>query len=102
MKLGRWRVGINNIFPLFFRHGSHERKSEVKKKTLSPEWNHLTELLLPPSWHADPEEAASDGATNFDFDVWDWDLGKGDDFLGKISLSLIQVKEVANSQVGND
>ena len=79
---------------VFYRHGSSfERKSETKKKTLNPEWNLLSELLLP------QESELSEDAASFDFEVWDWDLGKGDDFLGRLSLSLIEVKEAANSQV---
>ena len=30
--------------------------------------------------------------------VFDWDMGKGDDFLGRLKLSLIQLKETSGSQ----
>ena len=34
----------------------------------------------------------------FSFQIFDYDLGKSDDFLGRLRLSLIQLKETAGSQ----
>ena len=64
------------------RVGSREKRSEVIKKTLNPNFNLSCDFLIP-----------EDSEKNFQLEIWDWDKARGDDFLGRITLPL---KELYN------
>ena len=52
----------------------------ICKKTLEPVWNLFCEFWVPVFEDLEPEDEEDEVMS---FKIWDWDKGKGDDFLGR-------------------
>jgi hypothetical protein len=82
------RTGFSDPYCKFKLNDKDVYKTETKKKTLDPVWNENFEV-----------QVRSRTAAKFIADVYDWDFGDKDDFLGKVSIDLkplepYQAKEV--------
>jgi Ca2+-dependent lipid-binding protein len=82
------RTGFSDPYCKFKLNDKDVYKTETKKKTLDPVWNESFEV-----------QVRSRTAAKFCADVYDWDFGDKDDFLGKSSIDLkllepYQAKEV--------
>ncbi|GAM85418.1 hypothetical protein ANO11243_034250 [Dothideomycetidae sp. 11243] len=82
------RNGYSDPYCKFMLHGKEVYKSKVQKKTLQPAWNEYFEVPI-----------RSRTAGDFSVDVYDWDFGGNDDFLGRAAINLdllepFQKKEV--------
>ncbi|PPJ58204.1 hypothetical protein CBER1_02571 [Cercospora berteroae] len=75
------RNGLSDPFCKFVLNGKEVYKTEKQKKTLHPAWNEYFEVPV-----------ISRTAAKFQVDVYDWDFGDKDDFLGaaKIDLNVLQ------------
>lgn len=62
-------------------------KSQIKKETLNPKWDFTMEVLV---------DAAHVGF--LELEIWDWDKGKSDDFMGRVVLALDQVYQSARGK----
>ncbi|EMC99805.1 hypothetical protein BAUCODRAFT_351320 [Baudoinia panamericana UAMH 10762] len=87
------RNGYSDPFCRFVLNGKEVYKTEVQKKTLHPAWNEFFEVPV-----------RSRTAAKFEVNVYDWDLGKTADFLGKaaINLDLLQPLEAQEVTLGLD
>lgn len=63
---------------------SCERRSEVRKKTLTPRWDLWAEQLVAMPTEGNAEKTETEGFVNVE--VWDWDKSSGDDFMGRVSV----------------
>ena len=82
------RTGFSDPYCKFKLNDKDVYKTETKKKTLDPVWNENFEV-----------QVRSRTAAKFIADVYDWDFGDKDDFLGKVTIDLkplepYQAKEV--------
>merc|ERR1711972_1198121 len=68
-------------------YGTQKTKSNVVKNNLNPEWNFESLLTL--------NENASDEVL---LEVYDKDTGSKDDFMGKVSLPIAELKEMKQGQ----
>merc|ERR1719192_1715879 len=68
-------------------HGTQKTKSNVVKNNLNPEWNFESLLTL--------NENASDEVL---LEVYDKDTGSKDDFMGKVSLKIAELKKMKQGQ----
>jgi hypothetical protein len=71
------RNGFSDPFCKFKLNGKDVFKTKVQKKTLHPCWNEFFEVAIPSRTGAD-----------FRCDVYDWDFGDKNDFLGSAPLNL--------------
>lgn len=71
------RNGYSDPFCRFKLNGKEVYKTKTQKKTLHPAWNEYFEVPITSRVGAD-----------FKCDVYDWDLGDKDDFLGSTPLNL--------------
>lgn len=71
------RNGFSDPFCKFTLNGKDVFKSQVQKKTLHPAWNESFDVAV-----------RSRIAADFVVDVFDWDLGGSNDFLGRTSVNL--------------
>ena len=71
------RNGYSDPFCRFKLNGKEVYKTKTQKKTLHPAWNEFFEVPI-----------TSRTAADFKCDVYDWDLGDKDDFLGSTPLNL--------------
>lgn len=71
------RNGFSDPFCKFKLNGKEVYKTKTQKKTLHPAWNEYFEVPITSRVGAD-----------FKCDVYDWDLGEKDDFLGSAPLNL--------------
>jgi hypothetical protein len=71
------RTGFSDPYCKFKLNDKDVYKTEVKKKTLDPAWNEKFEVQI-----------RSRTAAKFFADVYDWDFGDKDDFLGKATIDL--------------
>jgi hypothetical protein len=71
------RSGFSDPYCKFKLNDKDVHKTEIKKKTLDPVWNETFEV-----------QVRSRTAANFVADVYDWDFGDKDDFLGKVAVDL--------------
>lgn len=82
------RNGFSDPFCKFYLQGKDIFKTKVQKKTLNPVWNEFFELPI-----------RSRTAAEFSVDVWDWDLGGADDFLGRTSINLDMLEPFRKQEV---
>jgi Ca2+-dependent lipid-binding protein len=71
------RNGYSDPFCRFKYNGKEVYKTKTQKKTLHPAWNEYFEIPV-----------TSRTAADFKCEVYDWDMGETDDFLGATSLNL--------------
>jgi C2 domain len=71
------RNGYSDPFCRFKYNGKEVYKTKTQKKTLHPAWNEYFEIPV-----------TSRTAADFKCEVYDWDMGEKDDFLGATSLNL--------------
>ncbi|WPH00738.1 Hypothetical protein R9X50_00356800 [Acrodontium crateriforme] len=71
------RNGYSDPYCKFKLDGKDVFKTKVQKKTLHPAWNEFFEVPV-----------RSRTASKFTCDVFDWDMGGGDDHLGATSIPL--------------
>lgn len=71
------RNGFSDPFCKFTLAGKEVFKTKVIKKTLQPAWNEFFEVPV-----------RSRTAADFQVDIYDWDLGGNNDFLGKAHINL--------------
>ncbi|KAF2151631.1 tricalbin [Myriangium duriaei CBS 260.36] len=82
------RNGFSDPFCKFILHGKEVYKSKVQKKTLHPAWNEFFEVPI-----------RSRTAADFSVDVYDWDFGGNDDFLGRTSINLEMLEPFRKQEV---
>ncbi|GAA6062071.1 hypothetical protein JCM10212_003569 [Sporobolomyces blumeae] len=71
------RNGKSDPYAVFDLNGARVHKSQVKKKTLAPEWNETFDCAVPRR-----------DIANLVVEVWDWDRLGGDDKLGRATVDL--------------
>lgn len=71
------RNGYSDPFCKFLLNGKEVYKTKTQKKTLHPAWNEYFEVPI-----------ISRTAANFKCDVYDWDFGDKNDFLGGAGINL--------------
>ena len=71
------RNGYSDPYCDFYLNGKKVHKTEKQKKTLHPAWNETFEVQI-----------RSRTAAKFEVQVFDWDLGDSNDFLGKADINL--------------
>ena len=71
------RNGFSDPFCRFKLNGKEVYKTKIQKKTLHPAWNEFFEVPITSRTGAD-----------FKCDIYDWDMGDKDDFLGSTPLNL--------------
>lgn len=76
------RSGYSDPYTLIYLNGEKAFKTKTVKKTLNPVWNEKFEV-----------EVLSRTAADFVFEVYDWDIGPGDDdFLGRVKVDLTKLE----------
>ncbi|KAG6869143.1 hypothetical protein C0993_012241 [Termitomyces sp. T159_Od127] len=75
------RGGKSDPYAVFSLNGDKVFKSQVKKKTLSPEWNETFDVEVPSRVGAD-----------FEIEVFDWDQMGSSDTLGTAKINLEDVE----------
>lgn len=76
------RSGYSDPYAVILLNGEKVFKTKIVKKTLNPVWNESfsTEIL-------------SRTGSKFTLEVYDWDMGPGDDdFLGEVDIDLTQIE----------
>lgn len=71
------RNGFSDPFCRFVLNGQRVYQTNKQKKTLHPAWNEFFEVPI-----------RSRTAAKFNVDVYDWDFGDKDDFLGSAAIPL--------------
>ncbi|GAA5958373.1 hypothetical protein JCM3765_004810 [Sporobolomyces pararoseus] len=74
------RNGKSDPYAVFELNGTKVFKSQIKKKTLSPEWNESFDCPVPRRDNAE-----------LMLEIWDWDRLGGDDKLAKALIDLSQL-----------
>lgn len=82
------RSGYSDPYCKFFLDGKEVYKSNKINKTLNPQWNEQFETSI-----------RSRTAAKFEVQVFDWDFGNNDDFLGKAAIDLTQIEPFQRKQV---
>jgi Ca2+-dependent lipid-binding protein len=82
------RNGYSDPYCKFFLNGKEIHKTEKKDKTLSPVWNETFDIAV-----------RSRTAAKFEVQVFDWDMGSSDDFLGKGSIDLTPIEPYQRKEV---
>jgi len=75
------RSGYSDPYCVFELNGERVFKSKTVKKTLNPSFDEKFEVTIP-----------SRTAAKFIVEVYDWDLGGGDDFLGRAQINLAELE----------
>jgi Ca2+-dependent lipid-binding protein len=65
-----------------------KRRLSPIKKTLNPSWGPEVSLRIPISAFSYKHGVGSDESTDLKVEVWDWDRGSKDDFMGAITIPL--------------
>lgn len=82
------RSGYSDPYCNVILNGEKIFKTEKQKKTLNPVWNE--------SFTAD---IISRTAADMSIEVFDWDMGSDDDFLGKVKIDLAQLEPLKPIQL---
>lgn len=75
------RNGYSDPYAVVVLNGEKILKTDKNKKTLNPVWNEKVTT-----------EIASRTAAKFAVEIWDWDMGRDDDFLGKATIDLAKLE----------
>lgn len=75
------RTGYSDPYCVFILNGERVFKSKTVKKSLNPTFDEKFEVTIP-----------SRTAADFSVEVYDWDFGGADDFLGKGSIHLAELE----------
>jgi Ca2+-dependent lipid-binding protein len=75
------RSGYSDPYCVFQLNGERVFKSKTVKKTLNPTFDEKFDITIP-----------SRTAAEFVVEVYDWDFGGGDDFLGRASIDLSELE----------
>ncbi|GLB36472.1 putative tricalbin [Lyophyllum shimeji] len=81
------RSGKSDPYAVFTLNGDRVFKSEVKKKTLSPEWNERFALQVPSRFGSD-----------FELELFDWDAVGRPESLGKAKIDLNEIEPFEASE----
>lgn len=82
------RNGYSDPFCKFKLNGKEVHKTHVEKKTLHPAWNESFETQINSRTMAD-----------FRLDVYDWDLGGSDDYLGGSGIDLTKLEPMQQREI---
>ena len=82
------RSGYSDPYCVFILNGERVFKSKVVKKTLNPTFDEKFEVTIP-----------SRTAADFVMEVYDWDFGGSDDFLGKARIDLAALEPFQSKDI---
>lgn len=82
------RNGYSDPYCNVILNGDRVYRTDIKKKTLNPVWNEKCSI-----------DIISRVGADLNIEVFDWDMGRDDDFLGKVKIDLAQLEPLKAIQL---